>query len=190
MKAGLLNSRGILIVNSKTIDFIIILFSSLFIGLLAQFSLSLPLNPIPITGQTIGVVLVGSVLGSKRGVLSILCYLILGAFGVPVFAQMKYGIDVLVGPTAGYLWAFLCSAYIIGVLNEKGYMEKPLSIFISCLISTLVILIIGMIYLSTIKGFSGALLIGFYPFIIGAITKSLISAMIIFTVKNLDSFYK
>ena len=112
------NTLGILQINDKTANFTVILLGSLLIALLAQVSIPVPFSPIPITGQTIGVVLVGGLLGAKRGSLSILCYIFEGAMGMPVFAQMKSGMHVLVGPTAGYLWGFVIAAFLIGFLTE------------------------------------------------------------------------
>ena len=68
-----------------------------------------------------GVILVGALLGSNRGALSILCYLLEGASGMPVFAQMKSGLHILIGPTAGYLWGFILAAFLMGYLSEKSY---------------------------------------------------------------------
>ena len=75
--------------------------------------------PVPITGQTIGVVLVGSLLGSKKGALCILLYLMEGSLGLPVFANMSAGAHVLIGPTGGYLWGFIIGAMIMGYSKEK-----------------------------------------------------------------------
>ena len=78
-KAILFDDTGILVISDKLASFFVIILGSLFIGLLAQFSIPVPFSPVPITGQTIGVVLVGGILGAKKGSLSILCYILEGA---------------------------------------------------------------------------------------------------------------
>lgn len=177
---------GILALNDSTTNIIAIILGSLLIAVMAQFSIPIPFSPIPITGQTIGVVLVGGLLGARRGSMSVLIYLLEGALGLPVFAQMKAGVHVLVGPTAGYLWGFVLSALLIGYLAEKGWTLKPVTSFLSCFAATTLILMSGTLYLIVLKvGFSEALTIGFYPFLIGDVVKSTISAAVIYGVRKL-----
>ena len=128
--------------------------------------------------------LVGGILGAKKGSLSILCYILEGAIGIPVFAGMKSGMHILVGPTAGYLWAFIFAAYITGLLTEKGYTRKPLGRFLSCFIATTLILVIGALYLATFSGLSDALIMGFYPFLVGDVVKSSICAFMLNTFRK------
>jgi biotin transport system substrate-specific component len=89
------------------------------IAILAQVSAPLPFSPVPVTGQTLGVFLAGAVLGSRPGALSVLVYLLLGACGLPVFAQGRAGAAVLLGPTGGYLAGFVLGAYLCGRILEK-----------------------------------------------------------------------
>ena len=173
------DNEGILIIDDRIANFFVILLGSVLIALLAQVSIPVPFSPIPITGQTIGVVLVGSLLGAKRGTLSILCYIFEGAMGMPVFAQMKSGMHVLVGPTAGYLWGFVIAALLIGFLTERGFTKKPLGSFLSCFTATTIILITGMLYLAIFKGINDALIMGFYPFLVGDVVKSSICAILL-----------
>jgi biotin transport system substrate-specific component len=178
------DNSGVLVVDDRTANIFAVLLGSLLIALLAQISIPVPFSPIPITGQTIGVILVGGLLGARRGAISILCYIFEGAMGMPVFAQMKSGIHVLVGPTAGYLWGFVIAAFLIGLLTERGYTKRPIGSFISCFASTTIILIIGMLYLAIFKGFTAALLMGFYPFLVGDVVKSAICAGLLTSVKR------
>lgn len=85
-------------------------------AILAWVQIPLPFSPVPITGQTFGVMLAGSLLGAKTGFISMLLFLLLGIAGVPVFAGGRAGIGVLLGPTGGYLLAFPVAAYIIGLI--------------------------------------------------------------------------
>ncbi len=97
----------------------LLLFGSLFIALTAQISFNI--GPVPITGQTLGVLLVGMLYGSKRGAATLLTYLIEGAVGLPVFAGGTFGVAVLAGPTGGYLAGFIVAAFVVGWLAERGW---------------------------------------------------------------------
>ena len=178
------DDTGILVISDRLANFFVIILGSLLIGLLAQFSIPVPFSPVPITGQTIGVVLVGGILGAKSGSLSILCYIFEGAIGIPVFAGMKSGMHILVGPTAGYLWAFIIAAYITGLLTEKGYTRKPLGSFLSCFTATTLILVVGALYLAIFSGLNDALIMGFYPFLVGDVVKSSICAVLLTTFRK------
>ena len=185
-KTILFDDTGILSIDDKTANIFTILIGSLLIGILAQISIPIPFSPVPITGQTIGVVLVGALLGSKKGALSVLCYLMEGAMGIPVFAQMKAGTHVLVGPTAGYLWGFVIAAFLIGYLAENGLTSKPLNSFLSCFTATTLILIFGTIYLAAFKlGLNDALFMGFYPFLVGDVVKSAVCAALITSIRKI-----
>ncbi len=177
---------GILSNNERATNIFLILLGSFFIAILAQISIPLPFSPVPITGQTVGVILVGGILGSKRGALSIFCYILEGASGLPVFAQMNAGIHVLVGPTAGYIWGFVIAAFLVGYLSEKRMTIKPMFCFLTCLFSTILILVIGTAYLTIFKiNLNEALIMGFYPFLIGGLIKSFLCTLILVNLRKL-----
>ncbi len=179
------DQTGILEIDDNTANIFAILLGSLLIAVLAQVSIPVPFSPVPITGQTIGVVLVGGLLGARRGAMAVLTYLIEGAMGLPVFAQMKAGAHVLVGPTAGYLWGFVFAAFLIGYLAEKGWTVKPVFSFLSCFAATTLILVLGTLYLAAFKlGFNEAMVMGFYPFLVGDVIKSAVCAGLITGVRK------
>ena len=120
----LFKSFNLFSIDKNVLEMVKILIGSLTIGLLAQLSLPVPFSPVPITGQTIGVVLVGSLLGSKKGALCIILYLMEGSLGLPVFANMSAGAHVLIGPTGGYLWGFIVGAMIMGYCREKNLISS------------------------------------------------------------------
>ncbi|HIF83118.1 MAG TPA: biotin transporter BioY [Candidatus Marinimicrobia bacterium] len=166
------DQAGILSIDDNTANIFTIILGSFLIAVLAQISIPLPFTPIPITGQTIGVILVGG---------------LLGALGLPVFAQMKAGAHVLVGPTAGYLWGFVFAAFLIGYLAEKGWTVKPTSSFFSCFAATTLILVLGTLYLAAFSvGFNEALIMGFYPFLVGDVVKSAICAGLITGIRKIS----
>jgi len=178
------DQTGIIEIDDNTANIFAILLGSLLIAVLAQVSIPVPFSPVPITGQTIGVVLVGGLLGARRGAMAVLAYLMEGAMGLPVFADMKAGAHVLVGPTAGYLWGFVFAAFLIGYFAEKGWTVKPTMSFLSCFAATTLILILGALYLATMVGFNEALVMGFYPFLVGDVVKSAVCAGIISGVRK------
>ena len=181
-----LKQKYFITLNPKALTIFGIFLGSLLIAILAQISIYIPFSPVPITGQTIGILLIGSILGPKKGFLSVVIYLSEGLLGFPVFTKMNAGLPVLFGYTGGYLWSFLPAVYIIGYLSKKNFTNKAILNFISCLSVTLFILIFGTIYLSLFFGINKALTIGFYPFVIVGIIKSLISATIITIYKKLN----
>jgi len=181
------DQSGILTLDDNTANIFTIILGSFLIAVLAQISIPLPFTPIPITGQTIGVILVGGLLGARRGAMAVLTYLMEGAIGLPVFAQMKAGAHVLVGPTAGYLWGFVFAAFLIGYLAEKGWTVKPTSSFFSCFAATTLILVLGTLYLAAFSvGFNEALIMGFYPFLVGDVVKSAICAGLITGIRKIS----
>ena len=82
-------------------------------------NIPIPLSPVPITVQTLGVMLAGGLLGARLGGLSLLVFLAIVAVGAPVLSGGRGGLSVFIGPTAGYLWSFPVAAFIIGYLTER-----------------------------------------------------------------------
>lgn len=180
------DQTGILSIDDNTANIFVILLGSLLIAVLAQISIPIPFSPVPITGQTVGVVLVGGLLGARRGAMAVLAYLMEGAMGLPVFAQMKAGAHVLVGPTAGYLWGFVIAAFLIGYLAEKGWTIKSIASFLSCFAATTLILVMGTLYLATLTGFNKALVMGFYPFLVGDVVKSALCSGLLLGLRKIN----
>ena len=163
-----------------------IFLGSLLIAMLAQISIHIPFSPVPITGQTIGVLLVGGILGSRKGLLSVATYISEGALGLPVFAEMSAGLPVLLGPTGGYIISFIPAVLFIGYLTERNFTKNIIPSFISCILATFLILVIGTLFLSLFFGLKDSFMMGFYPFIFVGIMKSFISAITITTYKKLS----
>lgn len=155
----------------KKLSILQILGASLFIGLLAQIRIPLYFTPVPITGQTLAVMLSGALLGSRRGALAVICYLIQGCLGMPVWAGGGFGLMHFVGPTGGYLIGFVMQAYLIGYLFEQKNVLTHLPTFIKILLPTTLQLALGTLWLSCFTGLSSALMLGFYPFILGELIK-------------------
>ena len=163
-------------------NFLMIGLGVLLIYLGAKIAFSFPWyeSNIPITGQSLAVLVVGFVLGRKRGVLVMAIYLILGLIGLPVFAKGGYGIESFMGGSGGFLYGFLVGGYFSGVLQEEGYGKRFLHCIFSMAIGTIIILVFGIAQLCSIYGFLKALQYGFFPFWPGAIVKIILGAIIIY----------
>jgi biotin transport system substrate-specific component len=161
-------------------DAILILLCTLFVTALAQVKIALPFTPVPLTGQTFAVLLVGAVLGSKRGAASMLSYIALGAFGLPVFAGGASGIAYLSGATFGYLVGFVLAAYVIGLLAEQGFERNVRTSLLPFLVGTVIIYICGVAWLAVILGsFTKAIAAGLLPFLIGDAIKLIAAALVL-----------
>lgn len=158
-------------------DIALIVTGSLFVALLAQVSIPLPFTPVPITGQTFAVLLVGAALGSRRGAASLALYTVEGVAGLPVFAGGVSGLARLLGPTGGYLLGFIAAAYVVGLLAERGLDRNWRTSLIPFTLGTLVIYLFGVTWLAAFIGFDKALVGGLYPFIIGDLIKLVLAAI-------------
>ena len=125
---------------------------ALFVSLCAQ--IVIPTQPVPFTGQTFGVLLVGGALGFRRGLVALLLYLAIGAFGLPVYAQGRSGLDVIHGVTGGYLVGFVVAAALVGRLAELGWDRRIGGALAMMAIGTAVIYAIGVPWLKVAAGMS------------------------------------
>lgn len=121
-------------------------FVAMFAALTAVCSIiSIPIGEVPITMQTFAVCLSAAMLGWKRGTLSVLIYILLGAVGVPVFAGMKGGVGVLAGPTGGYIIGFLITAIVIGFAAER-WERKALPLTLAMILGVILCYTVGTIW--------------------------------------------
>lgn len=168
---ALLPRRGILI------DGAIVLTASAIVALCAQVAIPLPFSPVPVTGQTFAVLLVGAVLGSKRGALSLMAYLGQGMAGLPVFASGGSGPGVLLGPTGGYLVGFVAAAWAVGRLCEMGWDRRVGSTVLAMLAGSAVIYVFGLSWLARFVPASMVLTTGLLPFVPGDLAKLALAAV-------------
>lgn len=161
----------------------LIVLGSLIVAAAAQ--LSIPLQPVPITGQTLAVLLVGMVLGSRRGALALLAYLAEGIAGLPVFAEGKFGLATVLGPTGGYLVGFVAAAFVVGWLAERGWDRNLFTTLAAMVAGNVVIYAFGLAWLSTfpfVNGFlgeAGLFTLGMTPFLFGDIMKAALAALLL-----------
>lgn len=175
------------IVKSESIAFsaVIAVAGSILLALLARLSIPVPFSPVPITGQTFGVLLLGGLLGSRLASLSVLFYLIEGSIGLPVFAGGSLGLVYLLGPTGGYLIGFLPSAFVIGYLIEKGWYKNLFLIIAALTIGILIIFLFGVSWLAITAGLIAALNIGIVPYLPGAVIKIGLAATVIYILNKI-----
>lgn len=141
----------------------------------ARISIPLPFTPVPITGQTLAVLLTGAVLGSRRGALALLLYIAEGSAGLPVFAKGASGLFWTL-PSGGYLLGFVAAAYVVGLLVERGLHRGPW-LLVAMLLGNAVLYIPGLIQLSFFVGWDKVLPLGLYPFIPGDLVKIYIASL-------------
>ena len=158
-------------------DIALIVGGSLLIGLCAQVAIGWP---VPVTGQTFAVLMIGALLGARRGSLCVLAYITEGAARLPVFAQGKAGFAVLLGPTGGYLVGFVAAAYITGLLAEKGWDRRVGTTVVAMVLGNAVIYVFGLAWLCCLMGIKrGVLTVGLYPFIVGDLLKISLAAIVL-----------
>ena len=164
---------------SRVVNAAVILGASWGIALSAQISISLPFSPVPITGQTLVVLLVGLLLGRTRGTAAIAAYLAQGAAGLPLFAGGKSGLTTLFGPTGGYLFGFLAAAYIVGMLSELKFKRSVFQAASTLILGNIIIYIFGLFWLARFVGESQVLQLGLYPFLVGDLLKILLGIVLV-----------
>ncbi len=143
--------------------------------------IKLPLPYVPMTLQTLAVLLIGTAYGWRLGVTTVIAYLGAGAAGLPVFAGPVGGLAPLVGPTAGYLAGFVAAAFITGWLGQRGWDRSVPRLFIAMGIGHLVILIAGFAWLAfgIGLGIEKAWLVGVVPFIAASVIKNALGAVLV-----------
>ncbi|MGA2679597.1 MAG: biotin transporter BioY [Sedimentisphaerales bacterium] len=165
-------------ISAVLYDAMVIICGSLILGLSSQVKVYLPISPVPITGQTFAVLMLAALLGSKRGVLAIIAYLVEGVAGLPVFAG-GMGPAALIGPTGGYLVGFVAVAYVVGKLAEMGWDRHVSTTIAAMLVGEIVLYAFGVCWLAIMTNIRMALTVGLYPFIVGDILKVVLAAAVL-----------
>ena len=169
--APTLTTRTLPAVKPAARDLLLVTAGALFVAALSQVKISLPFTPIPLTGQTFAVLLVGAALGARRGLGSLSLYLALGALGLPFFAGGASGLGYMSGPTLGYLIGFVAAAALTGFLAERGLDRRVSTAVFAFLAGQAVIYLFGIAWLTILFGFQKALLVGLVPFLFGDALK-------------------
>lgn len=147
----------------------------------AQVSIALPFTPVPITGQTFAVLLVGASLGAVRGATSALLYLLLGVAGAPVYAHGAEGLAVITGASGGYLVSYPLAAALTGWLAERRWDRRFSSAVGAMLTGNVLIYLVGLPWLAVVLGthLEKTLELGLYPFVPGDTFKVYLAAALL-----------
>ncbi len=167
--------------GARVRDAVLVTGAALLTALLAQVAIPVAGSPVPITGQTLAVVLTAAALGPLRGLSGQALYLVLGAVGLPFYSEAASGWDVVFGATGGYIVGFLPAAYLIGLAARMGQdrrVTRALPLFV---LGQLVIFAVGVPWLAVAAGMSAAQAIdaGFTPFIVGGLVKAAIAGVLL-----------
>jgi biotin transport system substrate-specific component len=166
--------------GARTRDAVLVTGGALLTALFAQISINVPPSPVPITGQTLAVGLVGATLGARRGALSLGLYALLGLF-LPFYADGSSGWDVVWGASGGYIIGFIFAAGVIGWMAEHGADRRPVLAFLAFVVGQLVIFAFGLAGLKIAVGETWGWTIhnGFSIFIVGGLVKALVGALVL-----------
>jgi biotin transport system substrate-specific component len=155
------------------------------VSVLAQ--VEIPLWPVPITGQTLGVIVVGAALGAWRGAAALTTYMLLGLAGLPIFAGFTGTVAALGKPSFGFIVGFIASAFVAGWFAQRAWDRRPLLAFAGFALASIMPFVFGIPYMAFILNVVGGgaftfeqiLAFGLWPFIVGGIIKAGLAALII-----------
>lgn len=165
--------------RSLTFDVPLVLAASGLLALSAQVAVPLPFSPVPVTAQTLALTLLAAALGRARASAMAFAYLIEGAAGLPVFAGGTAGAHILVGPTGGYLAAFVPAAWLVGALAERGFDRRFWTTALAMFAGNTLVLFLGAAWLGKFVGSDRAFMLGVAPFLVGDVVKSVIAAVLL-----------
>lgn len=171
---------GDVVPGDRVRDAVLVLGGVALTALLAQVAIDVPPSPVPITGQTLAVGLVGATLGAKRGATSMALYALCGLF-LPVFSEGSSGWHVIWGATGGYIIGFIVAAYVIGWLAERRADRKVLTAFAAFIVGQLIIFAFGLagLKISVEESWGWTIHNGFSIFIVGGLVKAAIGAAVL-----------
>jgi biotin transport system substrate-specific component len=167
-------------ISSRARHVALIVAGALLIYLSALVVIPIPGNPVPITGQTFGVLLVGGALGFRRGLAAVLLYVLLGVVGLPFFAEGKGGLTIVLGATGGYLVGFILAGALVGRLAELGWDRHLAGAVGAMAIGNALIYVIGLPWLAfvTHSDATTAVRLGLLPFVVGDVLKLVLAAVV------------
>ena len=164
--------------TTRWADAVVVVAAAAFVGLLAQISVPLPHTPVPLTGQTLGVLVAGASLGTWRATASMSLYVLAGLAGVPWFHSHTSGYP---GVTFGYLVGFVVAAAVMGEMSRRGLDRHVGSAVAQFLVGSLVIYLFGVSWLAHSAHLSAAqaLAAGMKPFLVGDAIKALLAGALL-----------
>lgn len=180
MQAKLAMGQGVIVPRTEgALTAAVVAGMALVIALCAQIQIRLPFTPVPLTGSTLGVLYAGALLGSRRGAAAVGLYLLMGSVGLPFFAGGASGAGHMLGATGGYLAGFIPAAWLCGKLSERGWDRTPLTAFAQMALSSTIVFACGLVVLSFYVPKGELLAKGLFPFVLGDLFKSALSAALL-----------
>jgi biotin transport system substrate-specific component len=166
--------------GAKARDAALVLAGAALTALLAQVAVHVPGSPVPVTGQTLAVGLVGATLGARRGTAALLLYVLAGLV-LPVYADGASGWSTVWGPTGGYLVGFVVAAWAIGALAERGQDRKVVTAFAAFTAEQLIVFAFGLagLKIATDQDWGWVVHNGFTIFILGGLIKAAVGAAVL-----------
>jgi biotin transport system substrate-specific component len=145
----------------------------------SRVSIPVPGSPVPITGQTFGVLLVGGALGFRRGLASVALYVLIGLIGLPFFAESEGGVQVILGARGGYIVGFIIAGALVGRLAELGWDRRIVGALGAMAIGNVVIYLVGVPWLMAVthKDLAWGIANGLTPFLLGDAIKLILAAL-------------
>lgn len=153
------------------------LVGSLLVAVSAQ--IQVPMYPVPMTMQPFAVIVIGAAYGARLGLATLLLYIAEGAIGLPVFAGMKGGLPVLLGPTGGYIVGFALAAGVVGWLAQRGWDRGVFATAAAMAIGMVVLYAPGVAWLASLIGTEKAIGAGLLPFLFGDVVKIALGAIVL-----------
>jgi biotin transport system substrate-specific component len=168
-------------------DALLVVAASLFVAISAPVAIWLPNTPVPVSAQTLTVLLTGALLGSRLGSLALVVYLGEGLAGLPVFAggmsawspSRVPGIPTILGPTAGYLVGFVVAAWVTGWLSERNWDRRVHTALLAMLAGQAMIYVCGLSGLARFVPTGALLETGIMPFLVGDAAKIVLGALVL-----------
>lgn len=167
------------------VDAALVLSGVALVALLAKVSFFI--GPVPITGQTLGVIIVGAALGARRGAAALTTYMLAGLAGLPVFAGVVAGPAYVLSPSFGFILGFIPAAFLAGWFAERAWDRKPALAFVGFVAASIVPFLVGVPYmaliLATVIGadvtVASVLDAGVLPFIVPGLIKAAFAALLV-----------
>ncbi len=171
--------------RALAVDTALVLTGVALVALLAKVSFFI--GPIPITGQTLGVIVVGAALGARRGATAMTAYLLVGLAGAPVFAGPVAGPAYALAPSFGFVLGFIPAAFVAGWFAERAWDRRPALAFVGFVAASVIPFLVGVPYMAAILGLvvgqdvtvAGVLDAGVWPFIVPGLLKAAAAALLV-----------
>ena len=178
MKLNILSNNSK--IKSKEKEFLksifLVLSGVIFLSIMSQLIIPLYFTPVPISLGSFGIILVALLYGRKLGTATVISYVVAGSLGAPIFAGFKAG--SLFSPTGGYIIGYIVAAVILGYLSDKGIAKSYVKTFLSLLLVSVIIFILGALVLMLFVPIKNVFMAGVFPFIPGDMIKVIVATLL------------